>query len=106
LLPGVLGLPAVPQQDQVAGARRELLAPEELLGAPADRKLAHGPLEAVDDRLRERLGLVDRRHRLRLVADVLPRHVELRRVDRARQDDADIDGDAVLAMLDTRGLEV
>jgi hypothetical protein len=34
-LAGVLTLPAHPEQHQVAGARRELLTPEELLRAPA-----------------------------------------------------------------------
>src|SRR5205085_5695449 len=77
---GVLALPAHAEEHQVAGARRELLAPEELLRAPADRQLAYRVLHAVQDGLGERLGLVDRRHGLRLVADILPVAVELWRV--------------------------
>src|SRR5947209_2344097 len=62
-LAGVLALPAHPKQHQVAGARRQLLTPEELLRAPADRKLADRVLHAVQDGFRERLGLVDGRDR-------------------------------------------
>src|SRR5947209_5092829 len=104
VLTGVLPLPAVSEEHEVAGARRELLPPEELLGPPAERQLTHRMLEAVHDALGERLRLVDRRDGLRLLADVLPRHVELRRVDRAREDDRDVDRDLVLAVLDARGL--
>src|SRR5581483_6246234 len=57
----VLALPAHAPEHPVAGARRELLAPEELLRAPPDRQLADRVLAAVQHRLRERLGLVDRR---------------------------------------------
>src|ERR1700749_2178420 len=59
---GVLPLPAVPPQHEVAGARGELLAPEELLGAPGDRQLADRMLPGVEHRLRVRLRLVDGRH--------------------------------------------
>src|SRR5690349_21786381 len=74
---GVLAAPPVPQQDQVAGPRRELLAPEQLLRAPADRKLTDRPLAAVENRVGERLGLVDRRHGLWLETHLLPSPVEL-----------------------------
>src|SRR4051794_1259087 len=68
---GVLALPPVPAQHEVARPRRELLPPEELLGAPRDRQLADRVLEGVDHRLGVRLRLVDRRHRLRLPAEIL-----------------------------------
>src|SRR3954463_13656502 len=77
----VLTLPAVPEQDEIAGARRDFLAPEQLLRAPAERQLAHRPFAAPDRRLREWLRLVDRRHRLGLKAHLLACAVELRRVD-------------------------
>src|SRR3954471_7855326 len=89
----VLAFPAHAPEHPVAGAWRELLAPQELLRAPADRKLADRVLATMQDRLRVRLRLVDRRHRLRLVADALARAVELGCVDRAGQDERDVDGD-------------
>jgi hypothetical protein len=67
----VLAFPAGPHQHEVSGARRELLTPEELLRAPAERELADRALAAAHDRFGERLGLIDRRDRLRLVADLL-----------------------------------
>src|SRR4051794_32162120 len=104
-LAGVLAFPAHAEEHLVAQARRELLAPEELLGAPAYGQLADRVLRAVQDCVRERLGLVDRRHRLRLVADLLAAAVELRRVDRARQDAADVDARPVLLELGARRLQ-
>src|SRR6476619_4276182 len=101
----VLGLPAHPQQHQVARPRRELLAPHQLLRAPADGQLADRVLAAVEHGVRKGLGLVDRRHRLRLLAELLPVAVELRRVDRRRMDDRDVDAPAGLQQLDPCALE-
>ena len=50
---------------------------------PTYRQLPHRPLGAVEDRCGGRLGLVDRRHRLRLQPELLAATVELRRVHRA-----------------------
>src|SRR5205823_1722737 len=104
-LAGVLALPAHPAQHEVAGARRDLLSPEELLCAPADRQLAYRALAAMEDGGRERLGLVDGRHRLRLLADLLTIALELRRVDRSGKDDGDGDVPVRLLNLDARRLE-
>src|SRR5436190_6869775 len=104
-LAGVLALPAVSEQDEITRARRELLSPEELLRAPAHRQLAHRVLHAEERCLRVRLGLVDRRDRLRLVADLLPVAVELRRVDRTGEDHGDRHVPTLLLHLDPRGLE-
>lgn len=87
----VLSLPAVPPQDEIGGARRELLAPQRLLSAPADGELALGSLATADDGGCDRLRFVDRRYRLRLEADSLARAVELRRIDRTGKHDADVD---------------
>ena len=60
-------------------------------GRPS-RRAARGPaLEAVEDGAGERLRLVDRRDRLRLEADLLAAAVELGRVDRAGEDQRDVD---------------
>src|SRR4051794_24605720 len=104
VLAGVLRFPAGAQQDEVARPRRELLTPHQLLGAPADRQLADRALAAVDDRGGERLRRVDRRHRHRLLADLLAVAVELGRVDRRRMDDRDVDAPARLLQLDPRAL--
>src|SRR3954471_21851670 len=48
----VLALPAHAQEHRVAGARRELLTPHQLLRAPADRQLADGLLATVQHGLR------------------------------------------------------
>ena len=87
----VLSLPAVSPQDEIGGARRELLSPQRLLSAPADGELTLGPLATAHDGGRERLRFVDRRYRLRLEADPLARSVELRRIDRTGKHDADVD---------------
>src|SRR2546423_11220024 len=84
VLAGVLLLPADATEHPVARTRRELLAPEELLGTPRDWELTDRLLSAVEYRVGERLRLVDRRHGLRLLADLLAITVELGRVDRAR----------------------
>src|SRR5207237_5876164 len=73
--------------------------------APADRELSDRVLHAVQDGFGERLRLVDGRHRLWLVADLLPVAVELRRIDRARQDERDGHLGALLLELDARRLE-
>src|SRR5205823_7958388 len=104
-LAGVLALPAVPEQDEIARARGELLAPEELLRAPAHRQLPDRLLHAEERSLGVRLRLVDRRYRLRLVADLLAVAVELRRVDRAGENDRDGHVPALLAELDACRLE-
>src|SRR5206468_492297 len=101
----VLALPAVSQEHEVAGPRRQLLAPERLLRPPAERQLADRMLAAANNRCRKRLRLVDRRHGLRLQADLLTRAVELRRVDRTGKDDADVDTGAFLLLLDAHALE-
>src|SRR5438034_1664272 len=87
----VLSLPAVPPQDEIGGPRRELLAPQRLLSAPADGELTLGPLATAHDGGREGLRFVDRRHRLRLEPNSLARAVELRRIDRTGKHDADVD---------------
>src|SRR5205085_2819247 len=62
-------------------------------------------LAGAQHRLRERLRLVDRRNRLRLLAELLAVAVELRRVDRGGVHDGDVDAPTGLLQLDARRLE-
>src|SRR5262249_4797691 len=101
----VLGLPACATKHKVAGTRGNLLTPQRLLRAPAQRELPRRAFPGADDGLGDRLRPVDRRNRLWLQADLLPCAVELRRVDRARKDHADVDAGAFLLLLDASRLE-
>src|SRR5262249_50277452 len=59
----VLRLPTCAKKNEIADPRGELLAPERLLGAPAERELPRRALTAADDCLGEPLRLGDRRDR-------------------------------------------
>src|SRR3954452_23067959 len=100
-----LVLPAAAAEDPVPGSWGQLLAPEQLLRAPADRQLANRVLGAMEHRVRIELRLVDGRHRLGLLAHLLAIPVELGRVGRSWKHERDSHVMAMLLQLDASRLE-
>ena len=93
----LLGLHVRARQVAVHQAGGELLAEDRVDGRQPDPQLAPRVLGGAGDRARGDLGLVDRRHGLRVPVQARADPVELRRVEARQLDEADPDARACRA---------
>lgn len=77
-------------QQPLHGAREDAVDHERELGDPRHEALPPGVLDEVDDRARDRLRRLHRRHRVDVAPDVVGRGLGVRCIDRVGEDGAHV----------------